>query len=295
MTAGRQPAFDESRPTQLRLLPGLTPEQVVAEAHDGFGPFIARLCLISGGRDSSVLAHRCRDHYDQLVFVDTGTALPGVTEHVQELARWLDKPLRIMHTPPSEYDRLILGSNELRSNGEPDVGAGFPGPGLHGTCYTRLKERQLEDLLRETKIGQPRRSRVLMLTGLRRAESQRRRSRPQVSKKGARIFANPLIDWPNSRVYDYAIEHSIPESDIAALLHRSGECNCGAFAAEGEREQLKALFPEWFSTRIAPLERAAALAGFAACKWGQGDVKPMLLPTEVGELCSDCQLRIEAA
>jgi 3'-phosphoadenosine 5'-phosphosulfate sulfotransferase (PAPS reductase)/FAD synthetase len=52
--------------------------------------------LFSGGNDSTVLAHRCRAHYDGLAFIDTGTAVPGVAEFVREYAHWLDKPLRVL-------------------------------------------------------------------------------------------------------------------------------------------------------------------------------------------------------
>lgn len=262
----------------------LEPEQVLEQAAE-LGPFVARVCLVSGGRDSTVLAHRCRDAYDVLAFVDTGTALPGVAEHVRRVAELLEKPLRVLETPASEYDRLVCGSDRPRSNGAPDVGAGFPGPALHGTCYARLKERQIERLQRELKEGAPRAARVLMLTGVRRAESTRRRSRPAVSRKHGRVFANPIVDWPSSRVAAYMAEHELPVSDVAALLHRSGECNCGAFAAPGERELLAALFPEWFAARIAPLESRAAGLGLPAV-WGARPDAPQR--AAAGELCSSC-------
>lgn len=281
--------------SQLRLLAALEPEQVVAEAENEYGPFLTRFCLVSGGKDSSVTAHRSRDLYDELAFIDTGTALPGVREHVEEFAAWIGKPLRIYTTPRSEYDRLVLGSDTPRSTGTPDVGAGFPGPAIHGSCYTRLKERQLESLQRDLKVDAPRSARVLYLTGLRRAESQRRRSRPALSKKAGRVFANPLIDWTDEQVLVYHREAKIPVSDVSALLHRSGECNCGAFAMPGERALLQALFPEWFADRIAPLEQAAEAAGFGdLAVWGHGiNADQRRRSGAVGELCHDCQLRFE--
>lgn len=273
--------------TQLRLWDGLTPEQVLLQAEDEHGPVVARFALVSGGKDSAVLGHRCRDAYDALAFIDTGTALPGVREHVEQLAAWIGKPLVVYATPPSEYDRLVLGSDVPRANGEPDVGAGFPGPALHGPCYTRLKERAIERLQRDAKAGRGRAARVLLLTGLRRAESQRRSRRPAVSKKRARVFANPLIDWTNDDVRDYAASAGMPVSDVSELLHRSGECNCGAFAQPGERAMLAALFPEWFASRIAPLEAAAAAAGFGPlATWGHGLGRPRRSPA----LCSACPL-----
>ena len=80
-------------------------------------------------------------------------------------------------------------------------------------------------------------------------------------------------------------------SDVAALLHRSGECNCGAYAAPGEREELQALYPEWFDATIGALEREAQAAGLAQCVWGARQDGVALAADE--PMCSDCQLRIE--
>lgn len=273
---------------QERLLPGLEPEQVIEKAESEHGPFIARVCLFSGGNDSTVLAHRCRDHYEQLVFIDTGTAVPGVREFVQEFAEYLDKPL-LVYESGDEYRRMVLGGG-MRSNGKPNVAMGFPGPAQHGRAYNRLKERQLEALRRDLKDGHPRSARVLYLTGVRRDESKRRAQRSEVTRKGAMTFCNPLIDWTNLQMQAYRSEHRLPQSDVAALIHRSGECNCGAFAAPGEREMMQSLWPEWFERTIGDLEREAKSMGLRACVWGQAP--PSMPADEVGELCSDCQLRM---
>jgi hypothetical protein len=51
-------------------------------------------CLFSGGHDPTVLAHRCRQQYQGLAFIDTGTAVTGVQEFVSEYADWIGKPRR---------------------------------------------------------------------------------------------------------------------------------------------------------------------------------------------------------
>jgi hypothetical protein len=103
-------------------------------------------------------------------------------------------------------------------------------------------------------------------------------------------LANPLIDWTNEDCRLYAAEHEIPESPVAALLHKSGECNCGSFAAPGEREMLQALWPDWFENTIASLEREAEAAGIPACRWGERPGVPGFNP---GALCTDCQLQFD--
>lgn len=277
---------------QLALLPGEHPDRLVARVKAEHRP-IATFCLFSGGNDSTVLAHRCRDHYGTLAFIDTTTAVPGVREFVERFANWIGKPLRILEHEGDAYRDLVLGLDEDRSRVPEWKPLGFPGPAQHGRCYNRLKERQLERLLRETKAGHPRTARVLYLTGVRRGESLRRRSRPAITRKGGAVFCNPLIDWTDGEMRAYRAEHHLPESDVAALLHRSGECNCGAFAAPGEREELISLYPTWWNERIAPIEREAEAAGIPRCRWGDRHFEES--PADPGEMCSDCQLRLEAA
>jgi 3'-phosphoadenosine 5'-phosphosulfate sulfotransferase (PAPS reductase)/FAD synthetase len=116
------------------------PDQVVARARAEHKP-VATWCLFSGGNDSTVLAHRCRDHYDGLAFIDTGTAVPGVAEFVAEFAQWIGKPLRVMHAGDA-FRKLVLGG-EVRKNGTVEPGIGFPGPAMHTRSYKALKERQI--------------------------------------------------------------------------------------------------------------------------------------------------------
>lgn len=284
---------------QLSFSPKRVPDEVIAEAREGEN-VIAAYCLFSGGNDSKVVAHRCRDHYESLVHIDTGTAVPGVRDFCEEFAAWLGKPLLIMTTPPQEYRRMVLGSDTLRKGGKPDIPLGFPGPPQHGSCYTRLKGRQVEALVRHSKLSQPisdRYARVLLLTGLRRAESARRRGRAEITRKGSQVWCNPLIDWTARDMWDYRDTHmrDAPTSDVAALLHRSGECNCGAFAAPGEREELMALFPEWWHETMGLLEQEAEAMGLVSARWGSWKADAFADDDLVGEMCSDCQLRIEGA
>lgn len=274
---------------QLELVARPTPEQVLAEADLEHGPFTARFALCSGGSDSTVLAHRCRDLYDELVFIDTGTALPGVLEHVERVAERVGKPLQV-YEAGVQWRAMVLGGDA--DPARPTLRAfGFPGPAQHGVAYNRLKLRQVEQLVREHK--RRRSDRVALLTGVRIGESQRRGwnvARHLGRRVGAQVWVNPLAYWTTDEVRDYRAEHELPLSDVAALIHRSGECNCGCFHAD-ERELLARLWPEWFEATIASLERAAAAAGIGPCRWGERPGAGMF-DGEL-ELCSDCQLRLE--
>lgn len=301
-----------------------SPEDVLALARAEHEP-VAVWCLFSGGNDSTVLAHRCREHYDGLAWIDTGTAVPGVAEFVAEYAKWIGKPLRVLHAGDA-YRQMVLGdgvwwarfiaanatdcwlsieafiARDEREHGRASGGElgqvphGFPGPGAHGRAYNRLKERQIMALLRESKVGHARRARVLFLSGIRRAESRRRSKREAISREAGRaaVFACPLIDWSNEEMLAYRRRHEIPESHAAALLFRSGECNCGAFAAAGEREMLQALYPEWFAG-IEALEADALAAGVRWCRWGGYDVRGNrageVSRERPGLLCESCEAR----
>lgn len=259
------------------------PESLIEEAIRRYQP-VASFCLFSGGDDSKVLAHRCRDFYDELVFIDTGTAVdesehggPSVRKFVQEFAAWIDKPLRI-YDAGDAYEKLVLEHG------------GFPGPAGHGRAYTRLKERQIEALVRDSKQGEHRRSKVMLLTGKRAAESKRRtKTTLGIDPRGGQLYVNPLVDWTRNDMLQYRLANPMPESDVALLLHRSGECNCGAFAEPGEAEMLASLFPcTW--RRIAALEDRARAAGVPACEWGK---RPPEEPVDAGPLCSSCEFRFD--
>jgi 3'-phosphoadenosine 5'-phosphosulfate sulfotransferase (PAPS reductase)/FAD synthetase len=261
---------------QLSILPKADPDEMCNAARAQFVP-VRTACLFSGGHDSTVLAHRCRDQYDELMHIDTGTAVPGVREYVQEFAEWIDKPL-VVYEAGDAYERLVL---EL---------GGFPGPAGHGRAYTRLKERQIRRYVADTKVGHHRNSCVMLLSGKRKAESARRaKTTLGIDKRGGQLYVNPLVDWTATDMAGYRRQHELPESPVAALLHRSGECNCGAFAEPGEREMLRSLYPTWFEQKIASLERAAECAGVQACRWGERP--PGEVPGDAGPLCSSCEWR----
>jgi 3'-phosphoadenosine 5'-phosphosulfate sulfotransferase (PAPS reductase)/FAD synthetase len=272
---------------------------VIGRARSEHTPVAAVWCLFSGGNDSTVLAHRCRRHYDALAFIDTGTAVPGVIEFVRDFARWVNKPVRILSAGDA-YRQLVLGGKAKR-DGRKEPGIGFPGPAMHTRAYKQLKEPHILTLLRESKEGRARRSRVLFLTGIRRAESRRRAKREPINRLGrtSAVFVNPLISWTDLDMLRYRRRYAVPESDAAALMHRSGECNCGAFAsAARERAMLKALYPEFFAG-IEALEAEAEAAGLQWCRWGGYDREGRRATDRAkqspGLLCEACDSRHQGA
>lgn len=231
------------------------------------------IALTSGGGDSTAAMLAVRDYIDTAAYIDTGTALPGVRDHVEAVCSKLGVPLIVLETPWSEYESMVLEH-------------GFPGPAQHRIAYIRLKERRLYDLIRQTKTK--RSDRVLFSTGVRQGESTRRMG-TTAALQHAKSFrwVAPIIDWDKAQVRAMTEAHGIKPSDVSALIHRSGECNCGAFAQEGERQMLAQLWPEWWA-RFEALEVKAKEAG-KPCVWGVRPGKP----SEVGPMCHGCeQMRI---
>jgi 3'-phosphoadenosine 5'-phosphosulfate sulfotransferase (PAPS reductase)/FAD synthetase len=169
---------------------------------------------------------------------------------------------------------------------------GFPGKGQHGKAYSRLKERRIEELLRQAKKGHSRRATVLFLSGVRRGESRRRAKREPLTERGSAKFCNPLIDCSTEEMVAYRRRFDLPQSDVAALLHRSGECNCGAFArVEEERQLMRAFWPRWWAQTIEALESEAQARGIRWCRWGGLDIQGNQaagVASDPGLLCANC-------
>ena len=307
---------------------GRGPEELIAEAKARWAP-IRTYCLFSGGNDSGVLAHRCREHYDALLYIDTGTAVPttsepeivGVEDHVRSFAKRLGKPLEVRRSAEA-YRTMVLGDElwwrryriraarerrpfsieqmiaEDRQAGRASSARyghaphGFPGRAQHARAYSRLKERRIEELLRQAKEGHPRSAAVLFLSGVRHAESRRRARREPLSERGSAKFCSPLIDWTREEVAAYRARFELPQSDVAALLHRSGECNCGAFArVEEERRLMRTFWPRWWAETIESLEAEAQARGVRWCRWGGFDVRGNQAAGTGGDpglLCANC-------
>lgn len=246
----------------------------------------------SGGNDSTVLAHVARRHAHLAVFIDTGIGLASTRRHVEitalDLGYWLLASRPPAPGEPNSYEHLVR-----------EVLGGFPGPAAHRYAWQRLKQRQWEALRRHWIGKDGRTKRVMFLTGIRMAESDRRMNRGSkqaVDREGAIVWVNPLIDWSNDEMRAYRRHHRLPSAPASQHIHMSGECLCGSMADPkvDELAQIELLMPDEAEVvaRIRALEAEMTEAGVKRCRWGMGR-----LPGEgrerAGKLCDACELQLD--
>jgi 3'-phosphoadenosine 5'-phosphosulfate sulfotransferase (PAPS reductase)/FAD synthetase len=261
---------------------GADPQQIIREAWDQHGHrIIRRTAMLSGGNDSATLAHWLAWHgyVDELLFLDTGIGIAETHQFVHQFAKYLGLPLEEWHAPPGAYERMIV-----------TITGGFPGPAAHSIAYQRLKERPLNDYIAHCKRGQHWRSKVLLFSGIRRAESAKRMkiAEKAVDPDGGKLWVAPFLDWTMADLGVWREEHDIPHNDVADLLHYSGECLCGANASEGELDLIQRFFPV-SAREIHRLQRLAEWLGIERSRWGEHFYETA---SDTGPACGDCQMRL---
>lgn len=250
----------------------------------------ATVVLFSGGNDSTTLAHLFRHDADYAAHANTTVGIEQTRDFVRNTCEEWGLPL-IERKPPRESDRyraLVLDK-------------GFPGPAMHFKMFTRLKERALMQIRSEL-VANPRKERVVFLAGRRRTESQRRANVPTVERRGSTVWVSPLVNWTKLDLNTYRLmAGDVPRNEASDLIHMSGECLCGAFAAPGEREEID----QWFPVALDEIRELEALIADRddipehrkTWGWGADPAKKALdgAPSKSGLLCSSCDDRFQAA
>lgn len=291
---------DLDTPTPAEVVASLTPDERIARvdylvdqswdivadaitAHIDGHRLVATAVLFSGGNDSTALAHMFKDYASTALHANTTIGIEQTREFVRETcATW---GLRLVEKhPPHTFRELVLGLD--MKNPRP---RGMFGPSMHWLAYTRLKERCLMDYRRDV-VKNPSRERVLFLAGRRRAESARRSDVPLHERRGSVIWASPLAMWTKLDLNTYRTMHDVPQNDVTAAIHMSGECLCGAFAHPGEREEIRAWFPEVVD-EIEAIEAELRDAGVPEplCRWGHGVGRAS--DSSPGLACGNCLVR----
>jgi 3'-phosphoadenosine 5'-phosphosulfate sulfotransferase (PAPS reductase)/FAD synthetase len=259
------------------------------------GRSVAATCvLLSGGDDSTAIAHIFRKQASHFVHVNTGTGIPQTTEFVREVTAGWGVPL-IEVAPPNSYRDLVLGRVKTKGSGEDVWPGGFPGPGAHGTMYQRLKELSLDQVRHILGIANSRTECAVWIAGRRRQESERRADIPRHEADGSVTWVSPVVNWTKLDLATYRQLHDVPRNPVSANIHMSGECLCGAFAKPGEMEHIGFFYPE-VKARFEALQEEVTAAGVPEpwCTWGHGQGGSPKKPS-TGRLCSSCDALWTAA
>jgi len=256
---------------------------VIDAAFEQYNP-IAAFALSSGGNDSmaSTSVAMLHPRVDGVVHIATGIGVDegnGVSPRafVERTCAKMKWPLRVIRAKEDcgvSYDDLVMKH-------------GFPGPGFHSRMYIMLKERALRLLIRETKEGRKRRDSIMLITGVRSQESERRMGHVEpIQKEGSKIWVAPIHDWSKVDCNKQIERLGLERSPVVDLIHKSGECLCGAFAKPGELEELRFFCPKT-AARIDALAERVKAAGDKNCKWGERPVRGQKIK-KAGMLCTGC-------
>lgn len=251
------------------------------------------IALFSGGHDSTVATHIASRHpaFSFACHLDTGIGVPQTRDFVSQTCNEWGVELKIYRA--ADY---------VRANGTPDPQIyeemvcehGFPGPAFHKRMYNSLKERPLRMMLRELERG--RHDRVMLVSGIRRAESVRRMRHvePLQQWEGTKFWAAPIWQFTKVDVGEYMQTSLLKRNEVVDSLHKSGECLCGAYAKKGELDELAFWFPD-VANQIKELETKVKARGFPwgweACppKWWGGVKSGQLFLPGLDLMCTSCE------
>lgn len=246
--------------------------------------------LFSGGHDSltAVMVAKSHPRFTAAAHINTGIGIEATRIFVRETAAAIGITLleykATEHTQasgkpdPQDYDAIVRQY-------------GFPGPAKHASMYVRLKEKQLSRLERDHEIGGRsfHKRRVLYVSGARSQESVRRMGHVQeVQHEGRRIWCAPIHDWSKLDTTLLISWLGLKRNPVVDLIHKSGECLCGAFSEKGELEELNM----WDETRPA-YNRIKALEAeeIARGRWGWEGRPPKCPKAKIrqpGIMCNSC-------
>jgi 3'-phosphoadenosine 5'-phosphosulfate sulfotransferase (PAPS reductase)/FAD synthetase len=244
-------------------------------------PIYGVVAAFSGGDDSIVVTHFANEYLDDVVTfnADTLVGLKPTRDHIDkcvETYKWSAEIIQATaegkpKSTGTERNRFLRdhwrdGNSQYE---ECVLNHGFGGPQMHPRMYQRLKERQLMKLRRKLAAGN-RGGRIIVISGIRHDESSVRagykRAFQDVPKQGV-TWVNPFY-WRTAQDFAlYREEFGLPRNPVKQLCGISGECCCGTFGSQDEREAYKKVDPEFYQY-LADLE--AKVRERFPWGWGEG-------------------------
>lgn len=206
--------------------------------------------MSSGGNDSSVLVswfHQVmRDEIDkknidyEVGHIDTEIGIEETRQFAEKFARERELPFKRVSVTDVKNDENY---SSVKSFEEFVKENGFPGPGQHSMAYSWLKYRPILKMTKDAKENYQ--DRILFLTGVRSDESTRRMGNTvRFQRDGARVWSAPIMHWTNLDMNRYRKYINLERNPVSDKVHMSGECLCGAYASDNEREEIRFFFPD---------------------------------------------------
>ena len=233
----------------------------------------------SGGHDSLVCTHLVMSHLpDASVFhCNTGIGVEKTREFVRDTCKEQGWPLR--EILPEEHKGCSYEEWVERY--------GFPQGGAHSYMYINLKERAIEQYLREIKEGHHLRSRILLCFGVRKDESVRRMGKIKREwRRRAPVYLSPIIDFTSADKEEYIKKYELPRNPVVDTLGMSGECLCGAFSHKGEKDLVKLVCKDTYD-KISAMEQKVKELGHKSCVWENH--RPSKKNKRAGIMCVGCE------
>jgi 3'-phosphoadenosine 5'-phosphosulfate sulfotransferase (PAPS reductase)/FAD synthetase len=208
----------------------------------------------SGGDDSLVATdflHRMLPKRAQTVHINTGIGFETTREYVRSMSEEMGWRMEEIHAEEDcgeSYDEIVRGNCK--------VPGGFPGPAAHQAhsedsqadlgsyIYDRLKGRAIGELHRRHKDS--RGGEILLITGIRKDESQRRMGYDDtvIDRDPAWqnvVWINPIYYLTADQRDRYIKRRGLRRNPATKICGTSGECLCGAFDEGGKAlDELKA-------------------------------------------------------
>jgi 3'-phosphoadenosine 5'-phosphosulfate sulfotransferase (PAPS reductase)/FAD synthetase len=211
--------------------------------------------MFSGGHDSLVACEIASRHplFRGVVHLNTGIGIEQTRTFVRDTCAERGWELHEVMAGDGRYEELLFSRG------------GMPGgPKSHNSMLWYLKQQPHRRWHRSACEG-----RTGFVTGIRLNESHRRMGAKfavPVRRWDRQVWVNPILDMDAIDVGRFLEKEGLARNPVVDLIHRSGECLCGALAKAQEIHEIRRWFPVEYE-RIRSLEIECGQRGLNA-RWG---------------------------